>query len=567
MMMDTLQILKGLREKIATPLRLLTEIFHYEKVLILFQGEDGLWKVVHRSDKKSYPAFRGCTALPRTLAKKSVILKSSIPGKSEVLTLFEHFKIQVLVSILSEGPFRIYLAFNSQIPEFTRRQINMAEHIAGYIANMIHNEKMVHNLEQYSERMQRLLKEMGTLHEITHALESADNLDSLLEYIMKKSQAIMQSSSASLMLVVEGANELEFKIALGPKATEVKPFRLPIGHGISGWVAQTGEAVLIADAYSDPRFDPSFDKRSGFITKSMLVVPMIHKSKTIGVMSVLNRFDGLPFNENDKMLFTIFASQAALVIENARLLHAALEKERLDKELQVAAEIQRLLIPQQIPQIPFLDISAAYIPCKEVGGDFYDIIQLDDDRFVFIIADVSGKGIPGAMVVANMQATLRGLLQYSSDLLSVVKRLNETIIRQTTVDRYITFFIGLYDHGQSTLTYINAGHNPPLLLDNHDTIIELSTGGIFIGYIPWEYQSATVPFDRDHTLVLYTDGLVETMNEQEVEFGLDALKKIIGSGHRNGSEYLKDEIIRRVKKHLGQNPMEDDFTLLISRRI
>jgi sigma-B regulation protein RsbU (phosphoserine phosphatase) len=332
-------------------------------------------------------------------------------------------------------------------------------------------------------------------------------------------------------------------------------------------VAKTGEAVLITDAYSDPRFDPSFDKRSGFLTKSMLVVPMIYKSKTIGVMSILNRFDGQPFNENDKMLFTIFASQAALVIENARLLHAAIEKERLDKELQVAAEIQRLLIPQQIPPIPFLDISAAYIPCKEVGGDFYDIIQLDENRSIFVIADVSGKGIPGAMVVSNMQATLRGFLEYSSDLLSVVKRLNEAIIRQTTADRYITFFIGLYDHRQSSLTYINAGHNPPLIIDETGNVQELSTGGIFIGYIPWDYQSETISFSKGNTFVMYTDGLVESMNEQEQEFGLTALKKLIIDTHRKGSEYLKNEIIRQVKDHIGDHPMEDDFTLLISRRI
>jgi sigma-B regulation protein RsbU (phosphoserine phosphatase) len=415
--------------------------------------------------------------------------------------------------------------------------------------------------------MERMLKEMGTLHEITHALESTANLDSLLEYIMKKSQAVMQATAASLMLVVEGSNELEFKIALGPKATGVKPFRLPIGKGISGWVAKTGEAVLIADAYSDSRFDPSFDQRSGFMTRSMLVVPMIHKSKTIGVMSVLNRFDGLPFNENDKMLFTIFASQAALVIENARLLYAAIEKEKLDRELQVAAEIQRLLIPQQMPVLPFLDISATYLPCKEVGGDFYDLIQLDNNRLIFIIADVSGKGIPGAMVVSNMQATLRGLLQYSSDLISVVNRLNETVIRQTTVGRFITFFIGLYDHRQSNLTFVNAGHNPPLIIDDHGDITELRTGGIFLGFTPWEYQSEIVRFNRDYTFVMYTDGLVESMNKKEEEFGLEALKKIITSNHRQGSALLKDEIIRQVKNHIGNRPLEDDFTLLISRRL
>jgi sigma-B regulation protein RsbU (phosphoserine phosphatase) len=564
-MNDQVHLKKELREKIAATFHIQIEVFHYDKVLILVLDQDSVWRVLLQSDTQSYSTF-SCPP-PKSGRRQKIITQTGLSAKAPLKALFEFFNIQLLVPIISEKKYRMFMAISSPIPEFTSRQIDMAEFIASYIAHMISNEHLVQNLENYSEQMHRMLNEMGTLHEITHALESTANLDSLLGYIMKKSQTLMQAGSASLMLVVEGTNELEFKIALGPKATSVKPYRLPIGKGISGWVAQTGEALLIADAYSDPRFDPSFDKRSGFITKSMLVVPMIYKSKTIGVMSVLNRSDGLPFNENDKMLFTIFASQAALVIENARLLYAAIEKERLDKELQVAAEIQRLLIPQQMPVLPFLDISATYIPCKEVGGDFYDVLQLDDDRLIFIIADVSGKGIPGAMVVSNMQATLRGLLQYSSDLLSVVKRLNETIIRQTTADRFITFFIGLYDHRQSTITYINAGHNPPLIIDDNGAIKELRTGGIFIGFTPWDYQSETVTFDKDHTFVMYTDGLVEAMNEQEEEFGLDTLKKIIELGHHSSSAYLKDEIMRRVKNHIGIKPLEDDFTLLISRRI
>ena len=564
-MINHLKLKKDLRDKITATLNIQIEVFHYEKVMILVVTQNDVWQVLLQSDKKKYSTFT--CSLPKSRFKQKIISVIGLSKKASLRSLFEFFNFQLLIPIIQEKNLRAYMAIASAIPEFTSRQINMANFIASYIANLISSENLVQNLKNSSEQMRRMLNEMGTLHEITHALESTENLDSLLKYIMKKSRVLMQASSASLMLVVKDTNELEFKIALGPKSTGVKPFRLPIGQGISGWVAQTGEAVLIADAYSDPRFDPSFDKRSGFKTKSMLVVPMIHKSKTIGVMSVLNRLDGSPFNESDKMLFTVFASQAALVIENARLLYAAIEKERIDKELQVAAEIQRLLIPQQMPDLPFLDIAAAYIPCKEIGGDFYDVIQLDNDRFIFVIADVSGKGIPGAMVVSNMQATLRGLLQYSSDLLSVVQRLNESIIRQTTADRFITFFIGLYDHQQATLTYINAGHNPPLVINENGTIQELQTGGIFIGYRSWDYQSETVPFNKNHTFVMYTDGLVEAMNEQDEEFGLDSLKKIIKSGHSNGSTYLKDEIIRRVKNHIGMKPLEDDFTLLISRRV
>jgi sigma-B regulation protein RsbU (phosphoserine phosphatase) len=562
-------LIEELRQKVLEVLKIQLDIFHYDKIMLISVEEDGACTPIVTSDDKSYTSYQLNSV--EQLRSEDKYLKSDLAADSDLYSLCDFFDVHTLFPVVMPSYLQnkcvACVAINSPVPVFTDRQIEMATFSCSYIANLINNENLVQDLEGSSERMQKMLKEMVTLHEITHALESSDNLESLLEYIMQKSQNVMSAEAASLMLVLEESNELEFKVTLGPKAQEVKPFRLPIGKGIAGWVAQTGEAVLIPDAYTDPRFDPSFDKRSGFKTNSMLCVPMIHQSKVVGVMTLLNKLDGKPFNENDQNLFTIFASQAALSIENARLLFAAIEKERLDKELQVASEIQNLLIPQEIPQSNYLEISAEYIPCKEVGGDFYDIIKLDENRFIFVVADVSGKGIPGALVVSNMQATLRAFLEYSDDLLPVVSKLNEAIIRQTTTDRYITFFIGLYDHKESKLTYINAGHNPPLLFNKKGEMQELKTGGIFIGFMPWEYEMDEISFNKDDTLVMYTDGLVEAMDSEEAEFEMTGLKKTIKESISVPTEKLKEEIIDRVNDHIGAVPLSDDFTLLISRRI
>jgi len=566
---NCINLIEELRQKIFEVLKIQQDIFHYDKIMLISVDEDGSCLPVITSDEKSYKSYN-LNSLEE-LKSNEMFLKGDLDKDSDLHTLCEFYDVHTLFPVVMPSNLQnkcvACVAINSPVPAFTERQMEMATFSCSYIGNLINNENLVQDLEGSSERMQKMLKEMVTLHEITHALESSDNLDSLLEYIMQKSQNVMSAEAASLMLVIEESNELEFKVALGPKALVVKPFRLPIGKGISGWVAQTGEAVLIEDAYSDSRFDPSFDKRSGFKTNSMLCVPMIHQSKIVGVMTLINKMDGKPFNENDQNLFTIFASQAALSIENARLLFAAIEKERLDKELQVAAEIQNLLIPQSIPNSSFLEIAAEYIPCKEVGGDFYDVMKLDENRFIFVVADVSGKGIPGALVVSNMQATLHAFLEYSDDLLPVVSRLNETIIRQTTTDRYITFFIGLYDHKKSKLAFINAGHNPPLLISKKGDMQELKTGGIFIGFMPWEYEIGEISFNKGDTLVMYTDGLVEAMDNEEKEFEMDALKKTIKESLSMNSEELKEEIIDRVNDHIGAIPLSDDFTLLISRRI
>ena len=564
-MITYLTLNSELRKKISTTIQIQMEIFHYDKILILGFDDNGHCSPIMQSDQISYHPFK--IKVENELENTEIFIKNQDSKRPNLRALCEYFQVQILFPIFMGTRCLALMAIDTKIPSFTKRQEEVGSFMANYISHLIHNDNLVQNLESYSDRLQKMLNEMGTLHEITHALESTQNLDSLLEYIMQKSQNVMRAEAASLMLVVPDTNELEFKVVLGPKAKEVKPFRLPIGKGISGWVAESGESVLIPDAYSDSRFDPSFDKRSGFKTKSMLCVPMIHHSNTVGVMTVINRLDGHPFNEDDKILFTIFASQAALAIENARLLYAALEKERLDKELQLASEIQRLLIPQIIEQPSFMEIAAEYIPCKEVGGDFYDIIKLDENRIIFVVADVSGKGIPGAMVVSNMQATLRAYLEYGTDLLPIVAKLNEAIIRQTTPDRYITFFIGLYDHSISSFSYINAGHNPPIMVKGDGTIKELRTGGVFIGYVPWDYENETISFSPGDTLVMYTDGLIEAMNVKEEEFEFSRLIKTLQENITHTSQQLKEKIIQRVKQHIGSNPLSDDFTLVISRRL
>lgn len=553
------------KDQIFSTMQIQIDVFHYQKILILGLNDSGECYVEMQSDQKVYKPF-----VIKNLNKSKgtrVFHARELNKNSNLYKLCKHFDVHVLFTVQPAQKCQAFLAINSQIPTFTPRQTEIGRFIADYIGNILHTSNLVTNLQDYSDRMERMLNELGTLHEITHALESSSNIDTLLEYIMKKSQKVMRAESASMMLVIEETNELEFKVVLGPKATEVKPFRLPIGKGIAGWVAQTGKSVLIPDCYADPRFDPSFDKRSGYYTRTMLTVPMIYQGRTLGIMSIINRTDGKPFDENDRLLFTIFASQAALSIENARLLYAAIEKERLDKELQVAAEIQNLLIPQNIPESNFLQIAAEYIPCKEVGGDFYDVIQIDEHKYIFIMADVSGKGIPGAMVVSNMQATLRAFLQYSSDLIPIVSKLNETIIRQTTADRYVTFFMGMYDHATQELTYVNAGHNPPIIIDGNGQITELRKGGIFVGYVPWEYESETIPFKKNDTLIMYTDGLVEAMDADEEEFEFDRLKDIVRKHNNESSQILLDHIFDAVQEHIGETPMSDDFTLLVTRRI
>ena len=494
------------------------------------------------------------------------ILNASQKNDNETSRIFKHFDIDLLYPLNTANKKTILLGFHYQEKIEDDFLINSFKLLANNFEQSLQNEFLLQSLKRSNQQTRKMISEMGALHEISRMFESSKNIDALLRYVLEKCMDLMNAEAASSMMMVDGTDELEFKIVLGPKSEGVKPFRLKIGKGLSGWVAEHNEPILIPDAYKDPRFDPSFDKRSGFKTKSMLCVPLTYKSKPIGVMTILNRLDGNPFTESDKNLLATFASQAALAIENAQLLQVTLEKERLDKELQVASEIQQLIIPQSIPKIKGLDISATYVPCKEVSGDFYDIIQLNENEYVFVIADVSGKGIPGAMLVSTMQAILKAYLEYSKDLKSIITNLNDRIIKNTTEDRFITFFFGLYNAEETTLTYINAGHNPPILILDENEQKRLDKGGIFIGCLPWDYEMESIELPKNSILALYTDGIIEAMNNQQEEFGENRLNNVLTEGRSLKMDVLKERIIQRVKEHLGGNILDDDLTLALFKR-
>ena len=496
----------------------------------------------------------------------SILFANEIKDK-DAGKIFTHFNIDLLYPLNTSDKKMTVLGLSDDTINRDDLQINSFKLLANSFEQFLQNDFLEKSLKRSNQQTKQMISEMGALHEISRMFESSKNIDALLKYVLEKCMDLMNAEAASSMMVVPDTDELEFKIVLGPKSEGVKPFRLKIGKGLSGWVAENNESVLIPDAYNDSRFDPSFDKRSGFRTRSMLCVPLTYKSKPIGVLTILNRLDGQPFTESDKNLLTTFASQAALAIENAQLLLATIEKERLDKELQVASEIQQLIIPQSLPQIKGLDISAIYVPCKEVSGDFYDIIKITENEYVFVVADVSGKGIPGAMLVSTMQAILKAYLEYSTDLKSIITKLNERIIKNTTEDRFITFFFGLYNANDHALTYINAGHNPPILVLENEELQRLEKGGIFIGCLPWEYELETIQLPNHSILALFTDGIVEAMNDKQEEFGEDHLISVLKGGKSLNMDELREQIIKRVKEHRGGNILEDDLTLALFKRV
>ncbi|MBI4427642.1 MAG: SpoIIE family protein phosphatase [Ignavibacteriales bacterium] len=410
------------------------------------------------------------------------------------------------------------------------------------------------------------IRRLEYLIEASKQLNTTFDLEKLLGIILNLALRNLDAERGTIYLIDEERKELWSKVLKGARLVEI---RLPIGTGISGFVAKTGKTVLISDASKDKRFYSGIDKKSGFQTKTMLCMPMRNRAKKIiGVFQIINKRQG-QFTEEDKMFLTAFSDHASLAIENARLYQASIEKERVEKELSIAAEIQQRLLPDQIPAIKEYDVAAAAFPCRTIGGDFYDVVQLDEHLFAIVMADVSGKGIPASLLVSTLHASFRAYIQSQTDLAALVTKLNKIVFDNTTPDKFITFFIMTLDASTHSVVFVNAGHNSPFIFRGENgKIDELAASGLPLGMLEeGEYKSSTLQLEASDVIVLYTDGVTEAMDKSQNQYGEDRFQKCISSALKSGAVALKDKILIDVREFVGLEPASDDLTLLVAKRM
>ncbi len=274
------------------------------------------------------------------------------------------------------------------------------------------------------------------------------------------------------------------------------------------------------------------------------------------------------FNELDKLLLDAIARQVQASIENQFLNSQAIEKEKMEQELNVAASIQQRILPTALPKIEGFDLAGINIPSKEVGGDYYNCIDLGNGKFALIIADVAGKGIGAALLVSTLDASLYSYLQFDIPLTEMADRLNKLIYKSSPADKYITFFIAVLESKTGELDVVNAGHNPIFLLRENGTMEKLDAGGVGLGMfdfgIPFAGQKSIMnPGDK---LFLYTDGIPEAMNEKEEEYSDEKMIKFFTDNSNAPSKEFIDSLVKDVKGYSGTAPQSDDITAMILKR-
>jgi sigma-B regulation protein RsbU (phosphoserine phosphatase) len=306
-------------------------------------------------------------------------------------------------------------------------------------------------------------------------------------------------------------------------------------------------------------------------TEFDIVIPVTHKTETLALVFVggLDKNDPRYENEDGIRFIQALSNIIIVAIENKKLARKQLAQEAFRKELEIASDVQQFLFPEVLPNTEKLKIEASYLPHDIIGGDYYDYIPINKNQFLICVADVSGKGIPAALMMSNFQASLRTLLRQTPNLTDIVEALNFQVLENTKGEKFITFFAAIYDIRLKTMVFVNAGHNPPILIDKKRGLRLLEDGATVLGAMhPLPFLNEGFITDLDEFLLFcYTDGLIETLNEKENEFGMDAVLDYF----KQEQTYLKDlktihqDLIVALDSFKGKNAYHDDITILTCR--
>lgn len=367
----------------------------------------------------------------------------------------------------------------------------------------------------------RTLAKLSFLVEASKALGSTLDIGELLGRILEVAKEQADAERGTIFLVDEKKEEVWSLIGHGLQQQEI---RLPLGKGLVGYVAKTGEVINAPDAYADPRFNRDTDLKTGYRTRNLLALPIRNKeNKIIAVLELMNKKVG-SFTDDDVDFLLTLSVHIALALENAQLHRDLIEKERLERDMTLARQIQYSLLPETPPAVPGFDIALLNQPCFEVGGDYYDFLRLSPETLMVVIADVEGKGMSSALVMSNLQATLRTLVLHVHSLDHIAQGLNRMILSGTRGGKYLSLFLGLIDLGRKAIHYINCGHVPPAIVRQAQAPLQLTEGGLVVGlFEKVQYKRGHVKFEQGDVLVLCTDGITEAMDTTNDEYGLSRL--------------------------------------------
>jgi sigma-B regulation protein RsbU (phosphoserine phosphatase) len=414
-----------------------------------------------------------------------------------------------------------------------------------------------------NRRLRRAVEELSILNDLARAIGASLNSQEIMHTIIHRSLRAMDAEQGVITMVDQHAAE-PMKTLIRTMVSSAAHSPYHFNQSLLGWMQLNRRPIVVNDPLGDERFRGVQWEES---VHSLLSVPLMIKSELRGVLTVYNKREGRPFTEEDQRLLAIIAAQSAQVIENARLYESEKTLLRMNEELRMAAKIQEDLLPKSAPQVPGYDIAGKTVPAQVVGGDYFDFIAKEETKLAICLGDVSGKGLAAALLMANLQATLRGQTLTNSSARVCVQQSNRLLYQSTSPEKFATLFYGLLDGVRHTLTYSNAGHEIPILLSAENQLRQLETGGTVLSIVEdFPFEEETIPIAVGDLLVIYSDGITEAMNECQEQFGPARLERVIKEMRREPAAGLMEQIVSAVRSHTRGVQQADDMTLVVVKR-
>jgi sigma-B regulation protein RsbU (phosphoserine phosphatase) len=414
-----------------------------------------------------------------------------------------------------------------------------------------------------------VVDKLRMLLDITKKISRSLDVEEVLQLVMDTLGSLLPYDAAGIYIIErdkrkladvdKSVNVFRAEAMRGYNTDDLLELQLKAGEGIIGYVFQTGEPVIAPDVQHDPRYVNARKE-----TRSEMVAPIcIANNEVIGVFDLesnqLNAYD-----DDDLQVLQLLASQVAIIIEKAMLHEQLMEKRRLEAQLEVAREVQLALLPARHPRVEGFDISAYNFSTEEVSGDYYDFVHLHEDELGLVIADVSGKGVPAALLMAFLRASLRAALHIGYAPPVTLSKVNSLLLESTESNQYVTVFYAVLDATNRTLTYVNAGHNPPLLVDKDGNARFIECGGLPLGmFNDARYYQYFLKLEKGQTLVIYTDGVTEAADSFGREYGRERLVEAVRKGRDLSANDLIQFIHADILEWTEWRGSQDDATFII----
>lgn len=452
---------------------------------------------------------------------------------------------------------------SSSIPEATIA-LSSADRTTSGLFEAIEGARS-NSIETVANRPARQSDLLALISKVGVALLASVTLNETLEQVVSLVFEAVPADRCMVMMREDKSPELKVAVArLRDRAGEIGEIR--ISRSVIDEVVTNGKSVLTSDAQADPRFAGGTVMLQG--VRSVLAVPLGVGANVFGIIYADSPLAEGRFTEDHLKVLTTLASVAAIRVENARLTEEQMERERLEREQQVASEIQQRFLPASAPIVPGYELQGISFPCYEIGGDYYDFIHREDGKLVVALGDVSGKGTAAALLMSSLHAAVHAQADIHNSLAKTIGAVNRYLVESIPANRFVTLFYAELDPKDGALAFLNAGHNPPLIVHSGGTMEQLAAGGLPLGIMPnADFREGHTQLHPGDVLVIYSDGVSEATNPAGEEFGPTRLYEVVARNLDASAGGIRDRIESALTKFCQGTPAADDITLVICKRL